>query len=99
MSDKHRPTTSDNVGPGIPTSHRDRVEQLQKYVDDARRETLVARAELRAVRGEVETTMHDFAHSAEVALCEDPPGAEYASAMETACVRLRAILEEAGQQE
>ena len=48
--------------------------------------------ELARVREDVETTMHDFAHSAEAALCEDPPCPEYASAMETACVRLRAIL-------
>ena len=49
-------------------------------------------AELKAMREDVETTMHDFAYSAEAALSEDPPSSQHASAMETACVCLRAIL-------
>lgn len=79
-------------------SHRDYVgvaqgpRYLENRTDAAAIEAYVDQR-VKAMREDVEATMHDFAHSAEVALCEDPLNPGYASAMETAGVRLRAILE------
>ncbi len=88
---------NDTVDPSVPAKHRDRVEQLQGYIDDARRETSVVRAELEALRRRVDEWAADgMTYDEAVAACEGPMvgGDTFANGFDAARITLVATLKE-----